>query len=109
TPATKFAHLEVDLTKQPEQPPTDPRLALPGPARVSIPLALSYPDLGSLLFETFESAGPAVMGTINEIILRLLSSPPPGKIAFTIIDPVGLGQNFAGLMHLSDYEDSLIN
>jgi S-DNA-T family DNA segregation ATPase FtsK/SpoIIIE len=109
TPATKFAHLEVDLTKQEEPPPADPRLTLPGPPQLAIPVALSYPDMGSLLFETFESAGPAVMGTINEIILRLLSCTPPGKLSFTIIDPVGLGQNFAGLMHLSDYEDSLIN
>ena len=109
TPATKFAHLEVDLTKQQEPPPADARLALPGPPQLSIPVALRYPDMGSLLFESFESADQAVMGTINEIILRLLSSTPPGKLSFTIIDPVGLGQNFAGLMHLSDYEDSLIN
>jgi S-DNA-T family DNA segregation ATPase FtsK/SpoIIIE len=109
TPATKFAHLDVDLTKQADPPPVDARLALPGPPRLAIPVALSYPDMGSLLFETFEAAGPAIMGTINEVILRLLSSTPPGKLSFTIIDPVGLGQNFAGLMHLSDYEDTLIN
>ncbi|HWI56633.1 MAG TPA: FtsK/SpoIIIE domain-containing protein, partial [Bacillota bacterium] len=28
---------------------------------------------------------------------------------FTILDPVGLGQNFAGVMHLADYEEQLIN
>jgi len=109
TPATKFGRLEVDLTKQEEPLPADARLALPGPPQLAVPVALSYPDMGSLLFETFEAAGPAIMGTINEIILRLLSATPPGKLTFTIIDPVGLGQNFAGLMHLSDYEDSLIN
>ena len=41
--------------------------------------------------------------------MRLLANTPPGKLSFTIIDPVGLGQNFAGLMHLADYEESLIN
>ncbi len=46
---------------------------------------------------------------MNQVILRLLATTPPGKLAFTIIDPVGLGQNFAGLMHLADYEESLIN
>ena len=30
-------------------------------------------------------------------------------MSFTIFDPVGLGQNFAGLMHLADYEESHIN
>ena len=28
---------------------------------------------------------------------------------FSIIDPVGLGQNFAGVMHLADYEEQIIN
>ena len=49
------------------------------------------------------------MGALNNIALRLLSTTPSGKAAFTIFDPIGLGENFAGLMHLSDYEESLIN
>jgi len=106
-PATKFAQLDVDLAKG--ALPQEPRLALPGSAQISIPLALTYPDHGSLLFETQESGGPAVIGALDNIILRLLATTPPGKIAFTIIDPVGLGQNFAGLMHLADYEEALIN
>ena len=106
-PATKFGQLDVDLAKA--ALPQDPRLVLPGPPQVSIPLALTYPDHGSLLFETQESGGPAVIGALDNIILRLLATTPPGKIAFTIIDPVGLGKNFAGLMHLADYEESLIN
>ena len=27
---------------------------------------------------------------------------------FTIIDPVGLGQNFAGFMHLADHDEALV-
>ncbi|MEI8108669.1 MAG: FtsK/SpoIIIE domain-containing protein, partial [Verrucomicrobiota bacterium] len=77
--------------------------------QLDIPLSLTYPEHGSLLFETHESAGPEVINTFGNIILRLLSTTPPGKLAFTIIDPVGLGKNFAGLMHLADYEESLIN
>lgn len=107
--ATKFAHIDLDLARKPDGLPKDPRLALPGPAALSIPMALTFPDHGSLLFETDESGGATEIGTLNNIILRLLSTTPPGKIAFTIIDPVGLGQNFAGLMHIADYEESLIN
>ncbi|HWB61683.1 MAG TPA: FtsK/SpoIIIE domain-containing protein [Chthoniobacteraceae bacterium] len=109
TPATKFAHLDVDLAKQPGGLPKDPRLALPGPAQISLPLAITYPDQGSVLFETNESGGGEVTGILNNIILRLLATTPPGKLSFTIIDPVGLGESFAGLMHLSDYEESIIN
>ena len=37
-----------------------------------------------------------------------LASLPPGKVRFTVIDPVGLGQSFAGFMHLADHEDAHI-
>ena len=109
TPATKFGRLSLDLTKPPTALPKDPRLALPGPAQVSLPLALTFPSEGSLLFETSDSGGASIIGTVDNIILRLLTTTPPGKLSFTIIDPVGLGQNFSGFMHLADYEESLIN
>ncbi len=106
-PATKFARFEVDVPAPIGTAKS--RLRLPGPSRLSIPLALSYPQHGSLLFESNESSGPGVIACLNHIILRLLATTPPGKLSFTILDPVGLGQNFAGLMHLGDYEESLIS
>jgi DNA segregation ATPase FtsK/SpoIIIE-like protein len=108
-PATKFGQLTLDLSRRAGAIPRDSRLALPGSPQVNLPLALTFPGQGSLLFETQESAETAVLGALDNIILRLLSTTPPGKIAFTIIDPVGLGQSFAGLMHLGDYEESIIN
>jgi len=48
------------------------------------------------------------VGVLNNTILRLLSTAPPGRLNFTILDPVGLGQNFAGVMHLADYEEQMI-
>ncbi len=108
TPITKFGQFTLDLNNPPTDLPKDPRLALPGPSKVSAPIALSFPSQGSLLFETKESGNASIIGTINSVILRLLSTTPPGKLAFTFIDPVGLGQNFAGLMHLADYEESLV-
>jgi S-DNA-T family DNA segregation ATPase FtsK/SpoIIIE len=107
TPATQFGQLSLDLAKA--SLPRNPRLALPGPKQVSLPAALTFPAEGSLLFETSDSGGATVIGTMNNVILRLLSTTPPGKLSFTIIDPVSLGQNFAGVMHLADYEESLIN
>jgi hypothetical protein len=109
TPATRFARLALDLAKRPDASTAVSRLALPGPPQVSIPLTLTYPQQGSLLFETRESCGGATMSVLNNVILRLLTTTPPGKISFTIFDPVGLGENFAGLMHLGDYEEALIN
>ena len=41
-------------------------------------------------------------------MLRLLASLPASKVRFTIIDPVGLGENFAAFMHLADYQEQLV-
>lgn len=109
TPVAKLGRLDVNLADSPDALPKEAELPLPGPPEVSLPLSLVFPQQGSLLIETGESASTAAVGVLNHIILRLLASNPPGKIAFTIIDPVGLGENFAGLMHLADYEESLIN
>ncbi|MGO9706496.1 MAG: FtsK/SpoIIIE domain-containing protein [Limisphaerales bacterium] len=107
--AAKFGRLEVDVAKFAEVMPKDRRLALPGPATFSVPLVLAYPLEGSILFEAAKTGGDEAIETINNVIFRLLSTTPPGKLSFTIFDPVGLGQNFAALMHLADYEESYIN
>jgi len=36
------------------------------------------------------------------VMLRLLVTIPPGKLKFILIDPVGLGSNMAGFMHLPE-------
>jgi S-DNA-T family DNA segregation ATPase FtsK/SpoIIIE len=107
--AAKFARLEVVLETFAEKLPKDSRLALPGPASFSVPMSLAYPLQGSIFFETGQMGGDEAVAAINNIIFRLLSTTPPGKASFTIFDPVGLGQNFAAIMHLADYEESSIN
>ncbi|MGI9239269.1 MAG: FtsK/SpoIIIE domain-containing protein, partial [Verrucomicrobiales bacterium] len=107
--AAKLGDLDVDVAALAGKTPQDDRLALPGPAKFSLPVSLSLPHEGSLLLETDGPGRDQQIGTLNNLIARLLATTPPGKLKFTVIDPVGLGENFAGLMHLADYEDSLIN
>ncbi|MGA2869599.1 MAG: FtsK/SpoIIIE domain-containing protein, partial [Verrucomicrobiota bacterium] len=107
--AVKFATIEVAVEKFVEGLPKDKRLAWPGPATLAVPLSLVCPLQGSILFESGKTSGDEAFGVINNIIFRLLSATPPGRLNFTIFDPVGLGQNFATLMHLADYEDGYIN
>ncbi len=107
--AAKFGQLDVNTVELFETAAKDKRLSFPGPATFSVPMLLSYPQAGSILFETMHTGAEEALGAINNIIFRLLSTTPPGKLSFTIFDPVGLGQNFAGLMHLADYEESHIN
>ena len=103
------AHGTWTLPSSPASRPRTNAWPCPFPASFSVPLLLKYPGQGSILFETAKSGGDEAIAAINNIIFRLLSVHPPGKLSFTIFDPVGLGQNFAGLMHLADYEESHIN
>ena len=42
-------------------------------------------------------------------MLRFLTAVPPGKVRFTIFDPVGLGQNFSTFMNLKDVDELMVN
>ena len=107
--AAKFARLEGGVEKFIGALPQNPRLQWFGPATLSAPLSVVCPEQGSILFESGKTSGDEAFDAINNIIFRLLSTTPPGKLSFTIFDPVGLGQNFAALTHLADYEESSIN
>src|SRR6185503_8023439 len=63
----------------------------------------------SVLFETASSGREQIIAALNNIVLRLLSTAPAGRLSFTVIDPVSLGQSFSGVMHLADHAEHLIN
>ncbi|HEY1123648.1 MAG TPA: FtsK/SpoIIIE domain-containing protein, partial [Haloferula sp.] len=99
--------LQVSLKELAGGMPESAIFTLDGPADFfDVPLALGLPDRGSILLEGDASVAAA---TINEIVLRVLTTHPAGRATFTLIDPVGLGKDFAGLMHLGDYEETLIH
>ena len=108
-PAAKFGHFAVDTAKLAGNVAADAKLSLPGASCFDLPLLLTFPREGSILFETQDAGRDEAIAALNTIILRLLATAQPGKVAFTIIDPVELGQDFASLMHLADYEERLIN
>ena len=107
--AAKFATLHVDTSKISREATELNVSTTQQTTELAVPLLLSVPQQASVLFETKTSGHEQVIGALNNLILRLLTSAPPGRLAFTIFDPVGLGQNFAGIMHLADFEDRLIN
>lgn len=107
--ACRLGQIDLDLSASAATLANGSPVNLAGYERLSLPLALALPYEASLLVETDDDGGDWVSEVMNSIVFRLLSLAPPGKAMFTIIDPVGLGQNFAGLMHLADHEPLLIN
>jgi hypothetical protein len=107
--AARFGEVSVAAPALAGTLPKDARLALTGLSEFRIPLCLTFPDEGSLVIETGDTGREQAVAALNNLVIRLLATAPPGHLQFTLLDPVELGQSFAGLMHLADYEDRLIN
>lgn len=100
----RFGELGVDLKEITEELPR--QLALP--ESFSVPAMLAFPNQASLLIHSGQKGHDQAIQTLQNVMLRLLTSLPPGRVRFTIIDPLGLGQSFAGFMHLADHDEALV-
>lgn len=105
----RFGRLEVAIEHYAQLGVAPRTVTLPCPAEFEVPLLLAYPRQGSVLFETHKDGAAEAVQSLNNIVFRLLSMSPPGRLSFTLFDPAGLGQSFAGLMHLTDYLESQVN
>lgn len=84
------------------------RVPLSADASVSIPALLPFPGRSSLLLAGDESCKESAMACLQTLMLRLLTAFAPGKVRFTMIDPLGMGRSFAQFMHLADYDELLV-
>jgi DNA segregation ATPase FtsK/SpoIIIE, S-DNA-T family len=107
-PGLPLGTFSVDLSEFPSGVPTDPRLKDIGPRRFELPALVPFPIRASVMIKTAESGKAEAVKLLQALMLRFLTSVPPGKVRFTIFDPVGLGENFAAFMHLADYHDLLV-
>jgi S-DNA-T family DNA segregation ATPase FtsK/SpoIIIE len=78
------------------------------PRALHQPAFVPFPRLGGLLLHAFGQGRGVAVQTLQAVMLRLLTALPPGKVRFTIFDPVGLGDNFAAFMHLADHDEALV-
>ncbi len=97
--------LLATLPAPPERDPDGPESSL----CLEFPAILNFPRDTSIAIEHDAAGREAALDFVRAILLRLLTSIMPGRVQFTLIDPVGLGQSFSALMHLADFDELLIS
>ncbi|MEX1016997.1 MAG: FtsK/SpoIIIE domain-containing protein [Phycisphaeraceae bacterium] len=108
TALVRFGSLNVDMRQVASDAAKQGKYRLEVPRTFNVPALLTLPKRGSLLIETDPAGREASLTVMHTVMARLLTTLPPGQVRFTLIDPVGLGQSFAGFMHLADYDDKLV-
>jgi DNA segregation ATPase FtsK/SpoIIIE-like protein len=108
-PGIRYGDLALDLNLLSDGVPTDERLAPPVEMSGPLPAFLPFPDRASVVLKARDDGRAAAVTALQAMMLRYLTGLPPGKVRFTIVDPVGLGENFAAFMHLADFDEKLVN
>jgi len=88
--------------------PTDAALAWSHEPLWNLPLLRPLPANPSLLVEAPPEQREQALAVLQAAAVRLLVQSPPGKVRLTLMDSVGLGQSFAGFMHLADAMEQLV-
>jgi len=106
--AVRFGTFELDLRRIAETVLARAPSSL-DPARPAVvPALLEFPDRCAVLLQSERQGRQQAIETLRAVMVRLFTSLPPGEVRFTILDPVGLGESFAGFMHAGDYQEALI-
>ncbi len=108
TVAVPLGTAQVRLDQWPEALPEHQELARHWPELLHLPVLFALEGQAGVLYRHTSSGASEAVENMRQVMLRLLTGLPPGKVRFTIIDPVGLGENFAAFMHLADYNEALV-
>ncbi len=106
-PVLRFGAYRVGLEQIAGRPLTVERTVASLPD-FTLPALCPFPEGCSLLVQASDAGRAEAVRALQAVMYRLLTAVPPGKVRFTILDPVGLGQNFAAFMHLADYQEALV-
>ncbi|HLA84148.1 MAG TPA: FtsK/SpoIIIE domain-containing protein [Thermoguttaceae bacterium] len=106
-PAVPFGQVAVELGRLDGGIPFDPRLQIE-PTQYTLPALAPFPAR-SILFSAADEGRAAALDAIRAVMLRMLTGIRPGKVRFTVIDPVGLGESFSAFMHLADFDEQAIS
>jgi len=107
-PGLRFGDLGLTLERIPGGVSSTPALNEFGPISWKQPATLAWPVTSSLLIKTAPEEKETASAMMQALTLRIATGLPAGQSRFTIIDPLGLGKQFAGFMHLADYDELLV-
>lgn len=107
-PVVRFGSFQLDLNQLAESVLAQAKFHFDKNEPVSLPALLAFPDRCSLLLQTHREGREQAIAALRAVMTRLVTSLPPGRVHFTILDPIGIGENFAGFMHATDYDEALV-
>lgn len=108
-PGIRFGHLDLSMKDIDGGLSQIASLNSFGPSEWQQPAFIPCPDQTALLIKTTPEEKEAASSLLQAVMLRIASGLPPGQSRFTIIDPLGLGKQFAGFMHLADHDELLVS
>lgn len=74
----------------------------------NLPALLPFPGERPLLLHAPERGREAAIQLMRSIATQLLARVPPGKVRFTFVDPIGLGDSFALFMDAKKHDAELV-
>ena len=104
----RFGQVALSLENVPGGLSSWPECNAFGPASWTQPALVPFPTAASLVIKTTGDQKETASDMMQALMLRIASGIPAGQSRFTIIDPLGLGKQFAGFMHLADYDELLV-
>ncbi len=108
TSIVRFGKLRLDLAPLSASVRARAAETLETAAPAEIPAVLEFPRHCSMLIQSQREGRAEAIETLRATMVRVFTSLRPGRVRFTIFDPVGLGESFAGFMHAGDYLESLV-
>ncbi len=85
----------------------DPQL-VPSKTSFELPAVFNLMEHACVLLLADGAGKQAAVPVLHAIMVRFLTAVPPAKTRFTLIDPAGLGDNFAAFSRLVDYDEQLL-
>ena len=108
-PGIRFGHLDLSMESIEGGVSQHNSLNGFGPPRWRQPAFIPCPEQAALLIKSPQEEKEVASSLLQAVMLRIASGLPPGQSRFTIIDPLGLGKQFAGFMHLADHDELLVS